>query len=215
MNRNIPFAPLRNYDAIMIIFQKRIRDTQQGYCISWIFIHFELIAFSIFQQYQKLHINNMLAFKVLYHSEKVTREAVVLYFSYSTHWGRVTHICVSKLTISGSDNGLSPGRHQAIIWTNAGILLIRSLRTNFNEMLIENSNIFVHENAFESVVCEMASILSRPQLLRTTSDWDQLEFSCQFHGCWRRQAINSHHTDVDQKKFPRISMKRVKSFETH
>ena len=25
-----------------------------------------------------------------------------------THWGRETHICVSKLTIIGSDNGLSP-----------------------------------------------------------------------------------------------------------
>ena len=34
------------------------------------------------------------------------------------HWGGVMHICVSKLTIIGSDNGLSPGRHQAIIWTN-------------------------------------------------------------------------------------------------
>ena len=49
----------------------------------------------------------------------------------------MTHICVSKLTIIGSDNGLSPGRRQAIIWTNAGILLIRPLGTNFNEMLIE------------------------------------------------------------------------------
>ena len=38
---------------------------------------------------------------------------------YLTHWGRVTHICVSKLTIIGSDNGLSPDRRQAIIWTNA------------------------------------------------------------------------------------------------
>ena len=46
-------------------------------------------------------------------------------------------ICVSKLTIIGSDNGLSPGRHQAIIWTNAGILLIGSLGTNFSEILIE------------------------------------------------------------------------------
>ena len=54
-----------------------------------------------------------------------------------THWGRVTHICVSKLTIIGSDNGLSPGRRQAIIWTNAGILLIRLLGTNFNEILVE------------------------------------------------------------------------------
>ena len=39
-----------------------------------------------------------------------------------THRGRVTHICVGEQTIIGSDNGLSPGRHQAIIWTNARIL---------------------------------------------------------------------------------------------
>ena len=44
-----------------------------------------------------------------------------------TRWGWVTHICVSKLTNIGSDNGLAPGRRQAIIWTNAGILLIRTL----------------------------------------------------------------------------------------
>ena len=37
--------------------------------------------------------------------------------------------------IIGSDNGLSPGRHQAIIWTNTGILLIRPLGTNFSEIL--------------------------------------------------------------------------------
>ena len=36
----------------------------------------------------------------------------------------MTHICVINLTIIGSDNGLSPGRRQAIIWTNAGILFI-------------------------------------------------------------------------------------------
>ena len=54
-----------------------------------------------------------------------------------THWGRVTHICVGKLTIISSDNGLWPGRRQAIIWTNAGILLISPLGTNFNEILIE------------------------------------------------------------------------------
>ena len=38
----------------------------------------------------------------------------VIYFSL-THWGRVTNICVSNLNIIGSDNGLSPGRRQAII----------------------------------------------------------------------------------------------------
>ena len=54
-----------------------------------------------------------------------------------THWGRVTHICVSKLTIIGSDNGLSADGRQATIWNNAEILLIRPLGTNFNEMSIE------------------------------------------------------------------------------
>ena len=48
----------------------------------------------------------------------------------------MTHICVGKFTIIGSDNGLSPGRRQAIIWTNAGILLIRPLGINFSEILI-------------------------------------------------------------------------------
>ena len=54
-----------------------------------------------------------------------------------THWGWVTHICISKLTIIGSDNGLSPSHRQAIIWTNAGILWIGPLRTKFCEILIE------------------------------------------------------------------------------
>ena len=53
-----------------------------------------------------------------------------------THWGRVTHLCVNKLTIIGSDNGLSPDWRQAIIWTNAGILLIGPLGTNFSDILI-------------------------------------------------------------------------------
>ena len=54
-----------------------------------------------------------------------------------THWDGVVHICISKLTIIGSDNGLSSGWHQAIIWTNVGILLIETLGTNFNEILSE------------------------------------------------------------------------------
>ena len=73
-----------------------------------------------------------------------------------THWGRVTHICVNKLTIIGSDNGLSPDRRQAIIWSNAGILLIGTLGTDFSEIMIEILIfilIFIQENSFESVVC--------------------------------------------------------------
>ena len=54
-----------------------------------------------------------------------------------THWGLVTHVHVSKLTITGPDNGLSPGRRQAIISTNDVILLIWALGTNFTETLME------------------------------------------------------------------------------
>ena len=69
-----------------------------------------------------------------------------------THWGRVTHICVGKLTIIDSENGLSPGRRQAIIWTNAGILVIGPLGTNFNEILIE-----IHTFSFKKMHLKMSS----------------------------------------------------------
>ena len=74
-----------------------------------------------------------------------------------THWGRVTHICVSELTVIGSDNGLSPGRRQAIIWTNAGILLIRTLGTNFSEILGE-----IHSFSFSKMHLKMSSAKWRP-----------------------------------------------------
>ena len=54
-----------------------------------------------------------------------------------THWGRVAHICASKLTITGSDDDLSPGRRQAIISTNVEPLSIGALATNSSEILIE------------------------------------------------------------------------------
>ena len=57
-----------------------------------------------------------------------------------------------KLTNIGSDNGLSPGRHKATIWTNAGKLLIGPLVTNFAEMLIEVETDSLKRNAFENVV---------------------------------------------------------------
>ena len=44
---------------------------------------------------------------------------------------------VNKLTTIGSDNGLLPDQCKAIIWTNAGILLIGPWRTNFSEILVE------------------------------------------------------------------------------
>ena len=69
-----------------------------------------------------------------------------------SHWGRVTHICVSKIIIIASDNGLSLSRRQAIIWTNAGILLIEHLGTNFSEIVIE-----IHIFPFKEMHLKMSS----------------------------------------------------------
>ena len=55
----------------------------------------------------------------------------------STQWGRVLHICVSNLTIIGSDNGLSHGQWQAIIWTNFNEIFIRIQTFPFGKMLLK------------------------------------------------------------------------------
>ena len=63
-----------------------------------------------------------------------------------------TKICVNKLTIIGSDNGLSPSWRKAIIWTNAGILLIRPVRPNFIEISIE-----IHIFSFKKMHLKISS----------------------------------------------------------
>ena len=61
------------------------------------------------------------------------------------------------------DNGLSPGRRQAITWNNDGILLYSTLGNKLNCYRTRNSYIFIQESEFEIVVWKMADILSRPQ----------------------------------------------------
>ena len=73
------------------------------------------------------------------------------------HWVRVTPICVSKLNIIGWDNGSAPTRRQAIIWTNAGILIISFLGTHFSEVLIE-----IHTFSFRKIYLNMFSVKWRP-----------------------------------------------------
>ena len=132
-----------------------------------------------------------------------------VWYKYLSHWGRVTHICVSKLTIIGSDNGLSPGRRRAIIWTNYGKLLVGSLGTNFSGFSIENSPVFIQENALGNVVYEMTAILIRPQWINGY--------------CVK---IDIHHVDLlpsgylpdGSKKYPRVQyvaiLRYVSGFDT-
>ena len=76
-----------------------------------------------------------------------------------THWGRVTHICVSTITMNGSDNGLAPSHYlnpycNIVNWT---------LRSKLHLNLNGNLYIFIQKNAFVNVVWKMADILSWPQ----------------------------------------------------
>ena len=73
-----------------------------------------------------------------------------------THWGRVTHIYLRKLTIIDSDNGLWPSQRQAIIWTKAGLLLIETLGTNFSEILSE-----IQTSSFKKKHLKMSSVKLR------------------------------------------------------
>ena len=119
----------------------------------------------------------------LWKDEPVSRvldlQTLPIYFV--TPLGRATHIFVGKLVIIGSDNGLSPWRHQSSIWTNAGILLIGHLGT-FNR----NSNIFIQANSFETV-WETAAIFSWPQCVyRIKTEHPFLvEVSARRRGRWK------------------------------
>ena len=76
----------------------------------------------------------------------------------------MTHICVGNLIVIGSDNGLSPGWRQAIIWTNAGILLIRISGTNLSEILME-----IHTFSFLKMHMKMSSRKIRPRWSKSKS----------------------------------------------
>ena len=76
---------------------------------------------------------------------------------YLIHWDRVTHIRLGKLTTMGWANGLSPGRRQTIVSTNAGIMLTEPLVTNFSEILSE-----IHAFSFRKMHSKMSSAKWRP-----------------------------------------------------
>ena len=113
------------------------------------------------------------------------------FFNVLTHWGRATHICISKLTTIGSNNGLSPDWRQAIIWTNVGILLIEPLETNFSRILIEIYAFSLKKNALENggyfvstSMCSWHPIAWQP--------WAEICYDCSDS----RDIMNGHRTRV-------------------
>ena len=77
----------------------------------------------------------------------------------------MTDICVGKQTINGSHNDLSPERRQAIIWTNAEILLIGPVVTTVSEICIEIKTFSLTNLYLKVSSAKVAAILSRPQWL--------------------------------------------------
>ena len=93
----------------------------------------------------------------------------------SSHYG---HICIGNLTIIGSNNGLSPGRRQAIIWTNGGILLIGPLGTYFSEILIR-----IQTFSFKKMYFEILSAKSSNK----SGDWNHKDE----HFLWNCPQMNA------------------------
>ena len=103
------------------------------------------------------------------------------------------------LTIIGSDSGLSPGRCQAVI-----LSLGNKIMWNINQ----NSHIFIHENAFENLVWNMASILYWPRCVRWPRPRDTCvgeivhHWSRQWAAAWKASNTNwtnsrvIHYCDV-------------------
>ena len=83
-----------------------------------------------------------------------------------TYWGQVTHVCVGKLTIICSDNGLLSGRRQA------GILLIEPLGTIFSEILIGIQIFSLNKMRLKMSSAKWRPFLSRPLCVKAITSWD-------------------------------------------
>ena len=106
------------------------REPEYWHACYWLSLY--VIFYCPHGNHEQHNINNGLCFMWNYEFFEFMQFITSL-----THWGHVTHICISNLTIIGSDNGLLPGRRQAIIWTSAWMLSSRPLGTNFSEILIK------------------------------------------------------------------------------
>ena len=100
------------------------------------------------------------------------------------------------------DNGLSPERRQAIIWTNAGILLIGPLGTNFSEILIE-----IYTFSFKKRHLKMSSGKWRPFCLglNVLTHWCLV-----IHACANESGHHGfRHNGVKSLPEPVMSFRRL------
>ena len=122
----------------------------------------------------------------------------------------MTHICVSKLTIIGPDNGLSPGQCQAIIWTNAGILLIGPLGTNFSEIVIQIQTFLLYE-------CLLDFTDDQSTLVQVMA-WCHQATSHYLSQCWQiswRHMASLDHNELICNFFKDYTFKSITTFASY
>ena len=121
-------------------------------------------------------------------------------------------------SIGSSNNALLPDRCRAITWTNAGLLSIGLLRTNFSEIWI----IFNHENIFESVVCQIGGHFVQGRVIKKLMSVCTLKqnigrTSCDFKSIksnrnmsrsdWKYSPVHKYRLNQSKRTFPRKSQK--------
>ena len=133
--------------------------------------------------------------------------AIFQHFSSTNEFNSLRpRVCVSRLTIIGSDNGFAPGRRRAIIWINAVLLLIGPIATNFSEILIE-----IHTFPFKKMHLKTSSGKRRPfclsfNVLINTPCW--FSISVLWYVCmsvltlWSRLCVFVKRTGTLEANFP-------------
>ena len=136
----------------------------------WQFYGTQPLFFPVITHVQNIYIYMMTfpkMWSLLIMSQAISR-FVIGGLSLLTHWGWVTHSCIGNLTIIGSDKGWSAGWYQAIIWTDAGIWLIRLLGTHFIEFLWR---FFIQKMYLEALSAKGQPFYLGPNMLRPVVQW--------------------------------------------
>ena len=139
------------------------------------------LSYSIFVDFKYLKCvfaNQLILFRMFRHFMSVYN---------LTRWARVTHICIGNLTIISSDDGLSPGRREAIIWTDAGILLNGSLGTTVREICID-----IHNVSFKKMHLTISFEKWQPSCLGLNV-FKPTSWSVPHSSCWSNKTRQTCH----------------------
>ena len=94
-----------------------------------------------------------------------------------THWSRVTHACVGNLCHNWFSYWLVAFSAPNHYLNQCCIIVNSTIREKFRWHPNRNLNIFIQENVFEKVVCDIATILTWPQCVHLDTSIPTLKWS--------------------------------------